>query len=104
MDANDAGVRPTSVLDDIQPVCTVSKSGPNMAPVGRLIYEHGYKVQEWSRENDLVLLKPNGEIVQTHIEAFCHFLGAGPKSDWKRGVWAGKAPPRYHLLAVPEFI
>ena len=76
-------------LPRMTPTCGVSKQGPNRVPFGRLIYEHGLKLEEWSRENDLILVDKNGDVVETNIAAFCPIMESGPRINWRAEMARG---------------
>lgn len=58
---------------------TVSRKGPNMLPLGRMIYDDGLEIEKWNRRDGLILKTEEGELVPTHIQAYCPMLGPGPE-------------------------
>jgi hypothetical protein len=53
----------------------VAERSPNLASMGKLIMEDGYRVREWSQNGGLQFVDPSGVIVPTFIEDFVPFLG-----------------------------
>ena len=53
----------------------VAERSPNLANLGKLIMEDGYRIRGWSVEGGLWFEDPQGRIVPTYIEDFVPFLG-----------------------------
>ena len=64
---------------DLNRRATVSRFGPNMAPLGRLVYDDGFVVERWSREDGFIFSDPSGNLVKTHVDDYCPMLGDGPE-------------------------
>ena len=61
---------------DMVPKASISENGLNMAPMGRMIHQHNYRIKEWSAEKGLIFLDPQGKRVETHLNVdFIPFLG-----------------------------
>ena len=57
----------------------MSRLGPNVTPLGRLIHDGNFDIKTWNQKDGLIFVDHDGNMVPTHSDAYGPFLRYSPE-------------------------